>query len=196
MYFKVFTIELDVDILRTGGIEEYPERTDSSEILKNILTSYLMYNYDLGYVQGMNNILFRIITIMNFNEVDSFWCFCRYMDTYGQGFSDPDRYMATQFNKLSQILKLLDSELVESLKEKGISDLVFTFQWILLGFEREFKHIEHLWDIKFSNLPHRYFDLFVAASIIIEHRDFIIEENSEFEAIYKVCSMFYTRLLL
>jgi hypothetical protein len=38
-----------------------------------------MYNFDLGYVQGMSDLLSPILYIMT-DEVDAFWCFVGFMD--------------------------------------------------------------------------------------------------------------------
>ena len=38
-----------------------------------------MYNFDLGYVQGMSDLLSPILFVMK-NEVDAFWCFVGFMD--------------------------------------------------------------------------------------------------------------------
>jgi hypothetical protein len=48
-------------------------------MMKDILMTYNMFNFDLGYVQGMSDLLSPIMVIME-NEVDSFWCFSGYMD--------------------------------------------------------------------------------------------------------------------
>ena len=40
--------------------------------------TYVMFNFDLGYVQGMSDLLAPIMVVMN-DEVDSFWCFVGYM---------------------------------------------------------------------------------------------------------------------
>jgi hypothetical protein len=39
-----------------------------------------MYNFDLGYVQGMSDLLSPILMIMNSDEVESFWCFVGFMN--------------------------------------------------------------------------------------------------------------------
>ena len=39
-----------------------------------------MYNFDLGYVQGMSDLLAPILFVMDGNEVDAFWCFVGFMD--------------------------------------------------------------------------------------------------------------------
>lgn len=41
--------------------------------------TYVMYNFDLGYVQGMSDLLSPILCLMD-NEVDAFWCFVGFMD--------------------------------------------------------------------------------------------------------------------
>lgn len=41
--------------------------------------TYVMYNFDLGYVQGMSDLLSPILFLMD-NEVDAFWCFVGFMD--------------------------------------------------------------------------------------------------------------------
>ena len=42
--------------------------------------TYVMYNFDLGYVQGMSDLLAPILYVMDGNEVDAFWCFVGFMD--------------------------------------------------------------------------------------------------------------------
>lgn len=48
-------------------------------VLSDILMTYVMYNFDLGYVQGMSDLLSPILCLMD-NEVESFWCFVGFMD--------------------------------------------------------------------------------------------------------------------
>ena len=47
--------------------------------------TYVMYNFDLGYVQGMSDLLSPILYVMK-NEVDAFWCFVGFMDRVASNF--------------------------------------------------------------------------------------------------------------
>ena len=52
---------------------------------QDILMTYVMYNFDLGYVQGMSDLLSPILFVMK-NEVDAFWCFVGFMDRVASNF--------------------------------------------------------------------------------------------------------------
>ena len=47
--------------------------------------TYVMFNFDLGYVQGMSDLLSPILWVMK-NEVDAFWCFVGFMDRVASNF--------------------------------------------------------------------------------------------------------------
>lgn len=55
------------------------ENNENLMLLSDILMTYVMYNFDLGYVQGMSDLLSPILCVM-MNEVDAFWCFVGFMD--------------------------------------------------------------------------------------------------------------------
>ena len=48
-------------------------------LLHNVLMTYVMYNFDLGYVQGMSDLLAPILYVVQ-HESTAFWCFVGYLD--------------------------------------------------------------------------------------------------------------------
>ena len=64
--------------------------------------TYVMYNFDLGYVQGMSDLLAPILFVMGGNEVDAFWCFVGFMKRVSHNF-DFDQVIPPSF--IAPILK-------------------------------------------------------------------------------------------
>ena len=48
---------------------------------------YLISVLDVGYVQGMNDILSRFLIVLG-SEAEAYWCFTNYMDTVKGDFLD------------------------------------------------------------------------------------------------------------
>lgn len=72
---------IEKDVQRTDRTNKFFEGDENQNLvtMKDILMTYNMFNFDLGYVQGMSDLLAPIMVIMD-NEVDSFWCFVGFMD--------------------------------------------------------------------------------------------------------------------
>jgi len=69
------------DVNRTDRTHPYFAGDNNPHLgqLHDILMTYVMYNFDLGYVQGMSDLLSPILFLME-NEVDAFWCFVGFMN--------------------------------------------------------------------------------------------------------------------
>lgn len=72
---------VEKDVNRTDRSYQFyaGENNPNLNTLFDILLTYIMYNFDLGYVQGMSDLLSPIFCLLN-NEVDAFWCFSGFMD--------------------------------------------------------------------------------------------------------------------
>ena len=57
-------------------------------LLQDILMTYIMYNFDLGYVQGMSDLLAPLLVQIR-DEVDTFWCFVGFMERVVRNFLYP-----------------------------------------------------------------------------------------------------------
>lgn len=78
---ECFNVISEKDVNRTDRTHPYyaGDNNPHLEQLYDILMTYVMYNFDLGYVQGMSDLLSPILFLMD-NEVDAFWCFVGFMD--------------------------------------------------------------------------------------------------------------------
>lgn len=72
----------DKDVYRTDRTLDFYAGEGNKNLVKlhNVLMTYVMYNFDLGYVQGMSDLLSPILMIMNSDEAESFWCFVGFMN--------------------------------------------------------------------------------------------------------------------
>uniref|UniRef100_H3C9I9 Rab-GAP TBC domain-containing protein n=1 Tax=Tetraodon nigroviridis TaxID=99883 RepID=H3C9I9_TETNG len=72
---------IEKDVNRTDRTTCFYEGVDNPHLglLQDVLMTYCMYDFDLGYVQGMSDLLSPILFVMD-NEVDAFWCFVSFMD--------------------------------------------------------------------------------------------------------------------
>ncbi|KAJ4918452.1 hypothetical protein JOQ06_027615, partial [Pogonophryne albipinna] len=78
---------IEKDVNRTDRTNRFYEGLDNPGLvlLHDILMTYCMYDFDLGYVQGMSDLLSPVLYVME-NEVDAFWCFVSFMDQMESGY--------------------------------------------------------------------------------------------------------------
>merc|ERR1711917_135192 len=82
------------DVIRTE-----PTRLEESEIkrLSDLLTTYAIYDQDLGYVQGMSDIAVVILDIYDEDHV-AFWVFARLMQRIRGNFEKSQKAIKLQVN--------------------------------------------------------------------------------------------------
>ncbi|XP_023082290.1 TBC1 domain family member 15 isoform X3 [Piliocolobus tephrosceles] len=140
---------IEKDVNRTDRTNKFYEGQDNPGLilLHDILMTYCMYDFDLGYVQGMSDLLSPLLYVME-NEVDAFWCFASYMDQMHQNFEEQMQGMKTQLIQLSTLLRLLDSGFCSYLESQDSGYLYFCFRWLLIRFKREFSFLDilRLWE--------------------------------------------------
>nr|XP_015820540.2 TBC1 domain family member 15 [Nothobranchius furzeri] len=179
-------IEKDVD--RTDRTNWFYEGLNNPglTLLHDILMTYCMYDFDLGYVQGMSDLLSPILYVME-NEVDAFWCFVSFMDQMHQNFEEQMQGMKTQLIQLSTLLRLLDLTFWNYLESQESGYLYFCFRWLLIRFKRElsFQDVLRLWEVMWTGLPCQNFHLLICCSILDSEKQKIMEENFGFNEILK-----------
>ncbi|MED6263403.1 hypothetical protein CHARACLAT_004227 [Characodon lateralis] len=141
---------IEKDVNRTDRTNRFYEGLNNPglTLLHDILMTYCMYDFDLGYVQGMSDLLSPILYVME-NEVDAFWCFVSFMDQMHQNFEEQMQGMKTQLIQLSTLLRLLDLAFWNYLESQESGYLYFCFRWLLIRFKRElsFQDVLRLWEV-------------------------------------------------
>jgi TBC1 domain family member 15 len=82
---------MEEDLPHPDPDSQYSGTNAHLEMMKDMLMTYNMYdnkkigtlfqtrNTDVGYVQGMSDLLSVVYAIMQ-DDSDAFWCFCGFMD--------------------------------------------------------------------------------------------------------------------
>lgn len=154
--------------------------------LQDILMTYVMYNFDLGYVQGMSDLLAPILCVMK-HEVDAFWCFVGFMDMVYTNFDMDQAGMKRQLLDLNNLTALANPRLCRYFEEHGSENMYFCFRWLLVWFKREFSHSDvlTLWEVLWTKLPCINFHLIFSVAILDDQMDIFIANRFEFNEILK-----------
>jgi len=158
-------------------------------MLGDILLTYCFFNWDLGYAQGMNDLLVPVLLQMD-DEVDAFWCFKALMETMAPNFHKDQTGMHSQLCKLEKLVKLMDPGLHRFLKVCDATNMFFCYRWLLVLFKRELsiQQTYILWEVLWSQHYHKEFHLFFTLAALVKHRAKIIDEGTGFDSILQFVS--------
>ncbi|KAB5543328.1 hypothetical protein PHYPO_G00077770 [Pangasianodon hypophthalmus] len=188
---------LDLYTLNLHRIDKDVQRCDRNywyfttanlEKLRNIMCSYVWQHLDIGYVQGMCDLLAPLLVILD-DEAMAFSCFTELMKRMNQNFPHGGA-MDTHFANMRSLIQILDSELFELMQQNGdYTHFYFCYRWFLLDFKREmvyddvFSVWETIWAARTISSGH--FVLFIALALVELYRDIILENNMDFTDIIK-----------
>ncbi|XP_030647609.1 small G protein signaling modulator 1 [Chanos chanos] len=188
---------LDMYTINLHRIEKDVQRCDRNywyftpanlEKLRNIMCSYIWQHLEIGYVQGMCDLLAPLLVILD-DEAMAFSCFTELMKRMNQNFPHGGA-MDTHFANMRSLIQILDSELFELMHQNGdYTHFYFCYRWFLLDFKRElvyddvFSVWETIWAAKYVSSSH--FVLFIALALVEIYRDIILENNMDFTDIIK-----------
>ncbi|KFM82450.1 TBC1 domain family member 15, partial [Stegodyphus mimosarum] len=171
---------IEKDVSRTDRTHPFYEGENNPNIqmLQDILMTYCMYNFDLGYVQGMSDLLSPILVVMQ-NELDAFWCFAGWLQTIGVNFELEQQGIKNQLQNLHRLLHFVDSQLCSYLEKHDSGNMYFAFRWLLILFKRDFKFMEimRLWEVLWTGLPCKNFHLLVCIAILDSEKMTIMEND-------------------
>ncbi|RDI77671.1 GTP-binding protein ypt1 [Venturia inaequalis] len=156
------------------------------EQMKDMLLTYNEYNKELGYVQGMSDLLAPIYAVMQDDAV-AFWGFVEFMNRMERNFLRDQSGMRTQLLTLDNLVQLLDPKLYLHLQKADSTNFFFFFRMLLVWYKREFPWMDtlRLWEVLWTDYLTSNFHLFFALAILEKHRDVIMEHLQHFDEVLK-----------
>jgi hypothetical protein len=175
------------------------------EQMKDMLLTYNEYNKDLGYVQGMSDLLAPIYAVMQDDAV-AFWGFVNFMNRMvssipssiphisftdilpqERNFLRDQSGMRLQLTTLDHLVQLLDPKLYLHLQSVDSTNFFFFFRMLLVWYKREFSwpDVLRLWEGLWTDYLSANFHLFIAVAILEKHRDVIMEHLRGFDEVLK-----------
>ncbi|CAL5360821.1 TBC1 domain family member 17 isoform X3 [Camellia sinensis] len=179
---------IDKDVVRTDRSLSFYDEEDNPNVnlLRDILLTYSFYNFDLGYCQGMSDLLSPILFVMR-DESESFWCFVALMERLGPNFNRDQNGMHSQLFALLKLVELLDSPLHNYFKQNDCLNYFFCFRWVLIQFKREFEfeRTMRLWEVLWTRYISEHLHLYVCVAILKRYRRKIMGEQMDFDTLLK-----------
>ncbi|XP_021497754.1 small G protein signaling modulator 2 isoform X2 [Meriones unguiculatus] len=193
-----YTIELlDTVALNLHRIDKDVQRCDRNywyfttpnlERLRDIMCSYVWEHLDVGYVQGMCDLLAPLLVILD-NDQLAYSCFSHLMKRMSQNFPNGGA-MDTHFASMRSLIQILDSELFELMHQNGdYTHFYFCYRWFLLDFKREllYEDVFAVWEVIWAarHISSEHFVLFIALALVEAYREIIRDNNMDFTDIIK-----------
>ncbi|XP_041850502.1 small G protein signaling modulator 2 isoform X2 [Melanotaenia boesemani] len=193
-----YTIELlDTVALNLHRIDKDVQRCDRNyyyfstgnlERLRNIMCSYVWEHLEMGYVQGMCDLLAPLMVILD-DECLAYSCFTQLMKRMSQNFPNGGA-MDTHFANMRSLIQILDSELFELMQQNGdYTHFYFCYRWFLLDFKREllYEDVFAVWEVIWvaPRISSQHFVLFLALALVTVYREIIMDNNMDFTDIIK-----------
>ncbi|CAK7199234.1 GTPase activating protein [Sporothrix eucalyptigena] len=156
------------------------------EQLKDLLLTYNEYNRELGYVQGMSDLLAPIYAVVQ-DDALAFWAFQHFMERMERNFLRDQSGMRAQLLALDHLVQFMDSKLYEHLRKADSTNFFFFFRMLLVWYKREFDwpDVLRLWEALWTDYLSSSFHLFIALAILEKHRDVIMMHLEHFDEVLK-----------
>ncbi|XP_034021166.1 small G protein signaling modulator 2 isoform X2 [Thalassophryne amazonica] len=178
---------IDKDVQRCDR-NYYYFTTTNLDKLRNIMCSYVWEHLEIGYVQGMCDLLAPLMVILD-DECLAYSCFTQLMKRMSQNFPNGSA-MDAHFANMRSLIQVLDSELFELMQQNGdYTHFYFCYRWFLLDFKREllYEDVFAVWEVIWvaPRISSHHFVLFLALALVTVYRDIIMDNNMDFTDIIK-----------
>ncbi|XP_031392529.1 GTPase-activating protein gyp7-like isoform X2 [Punica granatum] len=195
------------------GLRDYdhlePHRIFHAARLVAILEAYALYDPEIGYCQGMSDLLSPIIAIIT-EDHEAFWCFVGFMRKARHNFRLDEVGIRKQLKIVSMIIKFKDSHLYRHLQKLQAEDCFFVYRMVVVLFRREltFEQTMCLWEVMWADQaairagigksawsrirqrapPTDDLLLYAIAASVLQRRKLIIERYNSMEEILRECN--------
>ncbi|XP_006283370.2 small G protein signaling modulator 1 [Capsella rubella] len=195
------------------GLNDYdhlePCRIFHAARLVGILEAYAVYDREIGYCQGMSDLLSPLIAVME-DDVLAFWCFVGFMSKARHNFRLDEVGIRRQLSMVSKIIKFKDIHLYRHLENLEAEDCFFVYRMVVVLFRREltFDQTLCLWEVMWADQaairtgiakatwgrirlrapPTEDLLLYAIAASVLQRRKTIIEKYSGMDEIMKECN--------
>ncbi|KAL8151347.1 hypothetical protein V2J09_021155 [Rumex salicifolius] len=195
------------------GLKDYdhlePCRIFHAARLVAILEAYAVCDSEIGYCQGMSDLLSPIIAVVE-EDYLAFWCFVGFMKKARHNFRLDEMGIRRQLNIVSKIIKTKDSHLYRHLVKLQAEDCFFVYRMVVVLFRRElnFEQTLCLWEVMWADQaavragigksawnkirqrapPTDDLLLFAIAASVLQRRKQIIEKYSSTDEILRECN--------
>ncbi|KAH0788740.1 TBC domain containing protein [Histomonas meleagridis] len=191
-----------MDVRRTNVPPPFDELR-IKESLINILKTYTIFNYNIRYTQGLNDIAlpFVIVLIDKIEDYEAiaFWCFASFVERICSPLIEDnmDNLMNKDLPHVFQIISENDTRCSEWLSSYEMNDLNFLVSSYMLGYRRSLEEetLERLWDSTIaSENPHHFMMCYSAALIIYSYPSFSKIEKCSTSHILQICDKIFSQL--
>ena len=162
-----------------------------SDVLERILYIYAKMNKDIGYVQGMNEILAPIYYCYSLDntcdlenvEADTFWSFSSLMDDirdiYIKQNDNEKGGIFDKINLLELMISKIQKDIFNIFKKKNVNFWHFAYRWIHLFFSQQFilPDLLRIWDTIFCEEDRFYFVYLFSLGILEYKKRDLLEKN-------------------
>jgi hypothetical protein len=188
-----------MDVRRTNvpqGLDEGLVR----EMMVNVLKTYAIWNYNIRYTQGINDLLLPFIHVFltskryTNDEVEalSFWCLASFAEKIESALIEPtiDSILQEDLPFVLNLLKIYDEKVYNWINECNMTDMNFIVSSFMLAFRRsldEFQ-LERAWDsVMAADDPHSFVMSLATALIIFAYPAFSHIDNCSTPVILPLC---------
>lgn len=156
------------------------------EQMKDMLITYNEYNENLGYIQGMSDLLSPLYVVLQ-DDALAFWAFCQFMRRMERNFLRDQSGMHDQLKTLESLVRFMLPQLFEHLEKAESTHFFFFFRMLLVWYKREFEWsaVLRLWEVLWTDYYSSQFHLFLALAILDLNKEVIMAQLHHFDEVLK-----------